>query len=111
MVQMAEYIERAALEDALNKRLAYLFKENGEFDHYTNGYDEAVDTVENFPSADVTPVVHGWWESIDSTCFRRTLAGVISVPCKRFRCSRCGRETAVKSNFCPGCGAKLEALG
>lgn len=53
---MAEYIEREALEIALNHRLNFLMAENGEYDHYTSGYDEAVDTVENFPSADVVPV-------------------------------------------------------
>ena len=54
---MAEYIEREALEVALNHRLNFLMAENGEYDHYTSGFDEAVTRVENFPAADVSPVV------------------------------------------------------
>ena len=54
---MTEYIEREALEAALNHRLNFLMAENGEYDHYTSGFDEAVTRVENFPAADVAPVV------------------------------------------------------
>ena len=55
---MAKYINREALEVELNHRLSFLMAENSEYDHYTSGYDEAVDTVETFPSAvDVAPVV------------------------------------------------------
>ena len=49
---MAEYIEREALEVSLNHRLNFLMAENGEYDHYTSGFDEAVTRVENFPAAD-----------------------------------------------------------
>lgn len=54
---MAEYIEREALEVALNHRLNFLMAENGEYDHYTSGFDEAVTRVENFPASDVAPVI------------------------------------------------------
>ena len=54
---MTEYIEREALEVALNHRLNFLMAENGEYDYYTSGFDEAVTRVENFPAADVAPVV------------------------------------------------------
>ena len=54
---MTEYIDREALETKLNERLAYLREKNGYYDHYTDGYDEAVDKVEDFPAADVMPVV------------------------------------------------------
>ena len=57
MLTMTEYIEREALEIALNHRLNFLMAENGEYDHYTSGFDEAVTRVENFPAADVVPVV------------------------------------------------------
>lgn len=52
-----EYIEREALEVALNHRLNFLMAENDEYDHYTSGFDEAVTRVENFPAADVASVV------------------------------------------------------
>lgn len=54
---MTEYIDRQALEVAMNHRLSYLIKEYSVFDHYTTGYSDAVSAVENFPSADAVPVV------------------------------------------------------
>ena len=54
---MPKYIERDALEVALNHRLNFLMAENGEYDHYTSGFDEAVTRVENFPASDVAPVI------------------------------------------------------
>lgn len=54
---MAKYVDKEALEAKLNERLTYLLKKNGPYDHYTDGYDEAVSTVEDFPTADVAPVV------------------------------------------------------
>lgn len=52
-----EYIDREALEKRLNERLECLRKEYGYYDHYTDGYDEAVDAVEETPAADVVEVV------------------------------------------------------
>lgn len=99
---MAEYIEREALEVALNHRLSFLMAENSEYDHYTSGYDEAVDTVENFPSAaDVAPVVHGRW--IEKSAPARKIY---------FECSHCGaqenKHTAIKGYYCWRCGAKMD---
>lgn len=48
-----EYIEREALLTQLNERLNYLREENGDYDHYTDGYEEAIDKVDDFPAADV----------------------------------------------------------
>lgn len=104
---MADYIKREALEAALNHRLAFLMAENGQYDHYTSGYDEAVDTVENFPTADVVEVVHGkWFWADDGYC----------------RCSECTQKAplvqplddepeAVMTKYCPNCGAKMDGRG
>lgn len=78
-----EYIEREALEVALNHRLNFLMAENGEYDHYTSGFDEAVTRVENFPAADVMEVVrckdclysrerYGHMECIHGVSYRNT---------------------------------------
>lgn len=98
---MTEYIEREALEIALNHRLSFLIAENSEYDHYTSGYEEAVDTVEDFPSAaDVAPVVHGRWIEKEAPAARRY-----------FECSNCGahenKHTAIKGYYCWRCGAKM----
>ena len=54
---MAEYIEREALLKVINTRLKHLRDAYGDYDHYTDGYDECVDRVEDFPTADVVEVV------------------------------------------------------
>ena len=98
---MAEYIEREALEVELNHRLNFLMGENGEYDHYTSGFDEAVTRVENFPAADVAPVVHGKWLKSEYEYH----VGI---------CSLCGcvpPKPAFRStpyNYCPNCGAKMD---
>lgn len=69
---MAEYIKRETLEKKLNERLTYLLDKNGPYDHFTDGYDEAVSTVEEFPNADVAPVVHGRWELTVHSFYRDT---------------------------------------
>lgn len=99
---MPEYIEREALEVALNRRLCFLMTENSEYDHYTSGYDEAVDTVENFPSAtDVAPVRHGRW------IHEETKGGFHG-----WVCSRCGRGLSSNPEgidlYCYHCGAKMD---
>ena len=107
---MAEYIERGALETALNHRLNFLMAENGEYDHYTSGFDEAVTTVENFPTANVAPVRHGRWERIGI----KGRKGLPIYPC----CSVCGMVSAAYRSeweglrgawkYCPNCGAKMD---
>ena len=117
---MAEYIEREALEVALNHRLNFLMAENGEYDHYTSGFDEAVTRVEDFPAADVAPVRHGRWE-----WFEEWNPSTPDNPTECEACGwRCGEcKTALedmvygifddpddepKLKFCPNCGAKME---
>ena len=94
---MAEYIEREALETSLNHRLNFLMDENSEYDHYTSGFDEAVTIVEDFPSADVAPVVHGRW-----VLFHSEAAGDIQY------CSACEIGFDAKMAYCPHCGAKMD---
>ena len=96
---MAEYIEREALEIALNHRLTFLMAENGEYDHYTSGFDEAVTRVEDFPAADVAPVRHGRWIEKEKYTF-----GIM------YDCSLCENRILDNGhpwNYCPNCGAKM----
>lgn len=96
-----EYIEREALEVALNHRLNFLMAENGEYDHYTSGFDEAVTRVENFPAADVAPVRHGRWVSV-----QHKLARVCSV-CNRDEPYKFADIDADVYDYCPNCGAYM----
>ena len=90
---MAEYIEREALEKNMNERLAYLLDKNGPYDYFTDGYDEAVSTVEEFLAADVAPVRHGRWKR-----YGKNLG----------ECSECGEIVSVRNHYCPNCGAKMD---
>jgi hypothetical protein len=104
---MGEYIEREALMALLEERRAYLFKENGDYDHYSNGFDEAVDKVENFPAADVAPVVYSKWiDGADSFGAKR---GQYRVCSRCNICIPCVIEVS-KSHwqYCPNCGAHME---
>ena len=92
---MAEYIEREALEIALRRSLNFLMAENGEYDHYTSGFDEAVTRVEDFQAADVEPVRHGRWKQA-----RYTEAPL-------YICSECDKPEYKRHKFCPNCGAKM----
>ena len=93
---MTEYIKREALEVALNHRLNFLMAENGEYDHYTSGFDEAVTRVENFPAADVAEVRHGRWLCVDTDTEQF------------FLCNRCKKKEYWESNYCPNCGALMD---
>ena len=94
---MAGYIEREALEVELNHRLNFLMGENGEYDHYTSGFDEAVTRVENFPAADVAPVRHGKWLYGDYY----DIGDVCS------ECDWDSKMTHPSYRYCPNCGAKM----
>ena len=59
------------------------------------GIGDVLDDVENFPAADVRPVVKARWEP--------------NVPPRdlRPRCSVCGELQPQKTNFCSNCGADM----
>lgn len=111
---MPKYIERDALEVALNHRLNFLMAENGEYDHYTSGFDEAVTRVENFPAADVFPVRHGRCDVCSGNAVLTQDADngySLEIDAEQ-------QEAAVwygdeclavfHIDFCPNCGAKME---
>ena len=97
---MTVYIEKEKIMTELIHRLNFLMAENGEYDHYTSGFDEAVDRVEDFPTVELTPVVHGRWiygEDIDVQC---SVCGCDALTEGDYR--------QTKSNYCPNCGAKMD---
>lgn len=91
---MNKYIERKALRDALYDADAITMR--------------GIKIINQFPSADVAPVVHGWW------IMKKTSAGASYT-----LCSHC--NTSVKfidergtvimnlkgAHYCPNCGAKM----
>ena len=101
---MPEYIEREALEVALNHRLNFLMAENGEYDRYTSGFYEAVTRVENFPAADVAPVRHARW--VDNHC---TACGMMPMGDEMLK--HLDLEPPLFERFmdyCPICGCRMD---
>lgn len=96
---MARLIDADITEKILLERYKALAEEYGHYDHYTTGYGDALDVVEQAPTVDAVPVVHGRW------CWQG-----------KFRaCSKCGSyveftETLGASfwKFCPFCGAIMD---
>lgn len=93
---MAEYIEREALQKAMQRKKAGVADKR-----YTEGYNDCLlrmkSMVHGAKAADVVPVVRGKWkaEGFDN-CY----------------CSRCIKTYigffASSWNYCPNCGAKMD---
>lgn len=98
---MSDLIDRVELFKRMNKRLDILRKECGPYDHFTAGYDEAIDHVMEFPAVEAEPVRHGRWVYGDDV---------------DIQCSECGKDamsdwmkyTQIYSPYCPSCGAKMD---
>lgn len=86
---MADYIKR---EDALD-----IVADNNVTGEITlNRYDKIIDGIYDIPSADVAPVRHGRWISINEYPYER--------------CSICGEThdtVRCLDNYCPNCGAHM----
>lgn len=52
-------------------------------------------------AADVAPVRHGRWIIIETLCGN-------GKERKYYRCSECNKANAIRSNFCPDCGARMD---
>lgn len=70
---------------------------------YKNGY------AKGFEAGKKTAVVHGWWDKYEDDKFIGYDAnGRIQYrKVYTYYCGRCGRGTAVKTNYCPKCGAMM----
>ena len=89
---MSEYIERETLIDVLYEADAITMK--------------GVAIINQFPAADVAPVVHGEW-------VEAKLNGMSLYPFGQKMCSICGQimpsRWETMPPFCYGCGCKMDA--
>ena len=111
---MARYIDADAVISHMNARYDDLLDEYGRADHYASGYEEAIDLIEEAPTADVAEVKHGYSiskmhysdEFICSEC------GLIMRDCCRYVIDEDadGDESCYGFEFryCPHCGAKMD---
>ena len=87
---MPSYIEAGELLMELN--------DTDIFDTY-NDYSMVIDTIDNFPTADVAPVRHGRWVN-ENFYTRCSVCGKMAIYDKY------GQE--VESDYCPNCGARMD---
>lgn len=105
---MAEYIDREALRKVLeNWRDAHADVDD---EQGCGLLEDVIWEVDARPAADVAPVVRGWWEKEPSSYWMWTSSGAVAVTRTTYRCGLCGRGTAVKSNYCHNCGAKMDGV-
>ena len=98
---MDEYIKREATIERLKKNL---YASNpGSFSYLC--YQDAINSVQEIPPADVVPVRHGRWIVRFDGPYKR----------RRCYCSHCGRHNGVggiaqnqEKPYCPNCGAKMD---
>lgn len=74
-------------------------------------YVVKVEDIENAPTIDPESLrPTGQWLSYsdDKFCGYDDGGKLRYRKCRTYECCFCGRNTAVKSNYCPNCGAKME---
>lgn len=86
-----DYVERNKIMEALLDWAVCLNNPD------TLSRSDALFIIDNVEAADVAPVVHGEWlcEETDDEQF--------------FLCSVCNDKEYWESNYCPNCGAKMDA--
>ena len=92
---MDEYINRERLKSAISADAQHFFSFDESF------FDMVMNDIDEIPAADVAEVRHGKWiygEDIDIQC---SICGCDALTEGDYR--------QFKSNFCPNCGAKMEA--
>lgn len=87
---MGEYIPREAVIDLITRRY-----ENPEI---------CTQEINQIPSADVAPVVHGVW--LESISMEPAFGGGF-IPRRTYFCSECGMREKIKWPYCH-CGAKMD---
>ena len=105
---MTEYIEREALERSLDERLGRLLAMCGRHDSFVQGFEDCIGKVEEFPAADVAPVVHGRWVGLEYDGYADGYP-VYDL----WECSECGEEVRGEDVpdthlYCPNCGARMD---
>lgn len=66
--------------------------------------------IEMQPVADVAPVRHGKWKEWDGDAFvgMNKFGKEVYRNFRYYTCSLCCKGSAIKSNYCPNCGARMD---
>ena len=93
---MAEYIdiEKAMMVHEPPKSQRYYQTDNLD-DAYGQGWDDALNTIEKLPTANVKEIIYAHWIMHED---------YFGLTCE---CSNCHIETMGDSEYCPHCGAEM----
>ena len=111
---MSRYIDADALQKLFNEVSTSLLcrrELTKDTEHMVRAFIMVTEMIQDAPTVDVVPVVHGRWERIGI----RGRKGLQIYPC----CSACGMVSAAYRSeweglrgawkFCPNCGARMDA--
>lgn len=98
---MNDLISKDSLLKCMIERWRTLVAENGEYDHYTTGFNDAIDYVEDEPFVDALPAFHARWD--EPTGFEEGF-WVCSA------CNFCTEAAAAPTlyKYCPNCGSIMD---
>jgi len=88
---MDEYIRKQDAKDALQEKV---------FHNLTDEFYGSMQAIDELPSADVVPVVHGRWKNNSPITIKCSCCEYVIHD---WRYSEC--------KYCPNCGAKMDAYG
>lgn len=99
---MARYIDADNLTKKMRERYDDLSSGDGFYDHFTQGYGDALETVENEPTSDVAEVLRckdcKYWDAVKNQKYKDT---GICIPLRKDLGGYCVRRGATNCNdFC-----------
>lgn len=104
---MDEYIKREAALHEIERREVLMVGDK------RISVDAMKSFIKNRPAADVAPVVHGRWEPYFEEVEIYNAGGVAERKQTGWICGRCKSVESItryyKTNYCPNCGAKMDA--
>ena len=107
MANEVRLIDANALEKRMEERLNSLRKEFGNYDHYTDGFEEGCVAVEDAETIDPESLrPKGRWKydecNLEWACSECLCAAHVNLG---------AISGYILSDFCPNCGCKMEGLG
>ena len=100
---MADLVEREAIKDAIGFMNLH-FLGHGET-------KSVLDSINEVPSVDAVPVVHGYWISLTDCSNAGVYCSVCHKKVWKEDYAWCNRKNKLRSNYCPNCGAKMDGDG
>lgn len=110
---MPRYINVDNLIKKMQEQYNDLLNEDGYYDHFTQGYGDALSTVENEPTVDVQKVKHGYWipspDGINPiSCSECNMPAPFAAGENEFGDFDICRYP---SSYCHECGARMDGKG